>query len=485
MNGRTTVTPDAPSIAEPRPTAGGDRPPEIALVEWGTLALRAGRVAPILPHMAWLIRFPGLIAREEIEQEARRLASTPYGLGRRLLPARVFGGRPRWRPTTEAPAVLFSDEPVVGADGLNAWMNGFLGTRLDPEHDAGWMMACTRTDDGDTVVLVIAHHLFGTARGLINALYAADEEDPTLATTGLRFEPANDYTLKAERRGRRERFTLGLLGAGRLMRALPGIATSRRKRGEAADASLPAPIKKPRGHDRSREPLATRRVTAQAYMPAKLWDETAARWGGTGNTLIAAVATNLLRRARMARGGPPERPMQMLVPVDLSNRDDIDGLGLRAKDPSADGTMTTAVVVLPGGAPVYGDLSELRARMKEAFIADANNAPVVRGAGDAMRLLPEALTYRAAAHSATKYDGCISNVGALPPGMLRIGPHEASKLVMIGFPIGNEALTALLRYRDFVSVSTLTDPERMGGDEDIRAWLAEELAAWGIHDVVD
>jgi hypothetical protein len=56
--------------------------------------------------------------------------------------------------------------------------------------------------------------------------------------------------------------------------------------------------------------------------------------------------------------------------------------------------------------------------------------------------------------------------------------------VLLGFPIGNEALTALIRYRDRVAVGVVTDPLRLGPAADLRAWLTEELDAWGLTDVV-
>jgi hypothetical protein len=215
-------------------------------------------------------------------------------------------------------------------------------------------------------------------------------------------------------------------------------------------------------------------------MPAAAWDDAAAQRGGTGNTLLAAVSANLLRRARIARGGPAERTLRVSMPVDLRDRDAADmGLG---STPSAQ--LTTAAVLLPGGPPAHGDLRELRARMKAAFVADTGTAPVVRGAGDAARLLPEPVTFQFAAHAAKAFDGCASNIGAMPERMPTIGSHEAADVAFFGFPIGNEALTALIRYRDRVTIAVVTDPDRLGPAADLRAWLAEELGGWGLSDAV-
>jgi hypothetical protein len=463
---------------------------EIPLVEWGTLALRAGRrhtrrMGNVLPHMGWLLRFPEPIELDAIEAEAQRMASTPYGLGRRIAYARLPGGRPRWRLSTAAPRVVFSSSVLAEGDELSVWIDAQLGVRLDPEYDTGWRVAATHTDAGGTIVLVVVHHLFGIARGLVGAIYAGNSEDPTFGTTGLRFDdPANDYTLRAELHGLRERFTLGFQGLSpSRLKAMAGAAAEARRRATTRLDGYAA-IQPPRGRDRTRLPLSDNRVAAFAFMPAQIWGETAATWGGTANTLLTAVTANLLRRARQARGGPSARPLQLVLPIDLTRRQDVDRSARMGAGVSAEMTMTTAKLVLPGGAPTRGDLRETRARTRAALAADAATAPTIRGVPDAARLLPERVTLYAAYRAAVSFDGCVSNVGDLPPGMLRLGRHEASHVVMLGFPIGNEVLVALLRCRDQVSISVVTDPARMGRDADLRTWLDEELAAWGLPNVV-
>jgi hypothetical protein len=459
---------------------------EVALFEWGTLVLRAGRRAPVLPHMAWLTRFTEILPREAIDAEAARLGSAPYGFGRRLLPARIPGGRPRWRMSTEVYPVLYTEQPVAEGDELAAWIDDHLGMRLDPQHGPGWRMVSTNTESGHTIVMVFAHHLYGIAGGLLGALYAADSVEPTDGTTGLRFDdPANDYTLRAEIAGLGERFALGLRG---LRQVGPELRAAWRERRTPAPAGeLPA-LEKPRGRDRSRKATSERRVAAMATIPAELWDGTAERWGGTGTTLAAAVGANLMRRARQGRGGPSARPLQLVMPIDLNGRDDVDRTARLGAGPSAETTMTTASVVVPGGPPSHGDLREIRARMKAAFIADTGTAPTVRGVPDVARLLPERVALRAAARGATQFDGTVSVVGVLPDAMRRIGPYQAADLKMVGFPIGNETLIGLIRYREgsgvMVSLSALTDPSRLGPGGNLRQWLTEELAAWGIRDVV-
>jgi hypothetical protein len=470
---RVTSVASAPASPTLDPAAA------IPLADWTSLALRAGRVGPILPHMAWLLRFPDAVTREELQDEARRLASTPYGFGRRVAPPRLPGGRPRWIPAREPPPVELASTPVIGPAGFAAWLDRQLGVPLDPEHDAGWRMAATPTDDGGTAVLVACHHLFGTGGGIVRALYGDDVDDPTAGTTETPFTNASSFTTWEEARGIAERFRLGLRGAAQVPRELAS-ALRRALRRDAPRAD-PAPLKAPRGPDRTRREPSNLRVAAIASMDAAAWDQAAAQRGGTGNTLLAAVGANLLRRARIARGGRADRALRLLLPIDTRDRD-LGDSGPQTSGPAAQ--MSTAAVLLPGGAPEHGDLRELRARMKAAFVADTGTAPVVRGAGDVMRLLPEALTFQFAARAAKQFDGCASNVGTVPERMLHLGPHRASDMTMIGFPIGNEALTALIRHGDRVTVSVVTDPLRLGPAADVRDWLAAELEAWGLTDVV-
>jgi hypothetical protein len=450
----------------------------ISIVDWGSLVLRAGRFASVLPHMAWLLRFDDALSRETLEEEARRLAATPYGFGRSVAAARLPGGRPRWRAVCEPPPVALATAPAIGPAGLAAWLDRELGIPLDPEHGAGWRLAATPIDRGGTAVLVVCHHLFGTGRGIVGALYGDDDEDPSAGTTETPFTSASAFTLWDEARGVAERLGLGLRGAAQLPDDARSVVRARLR---PAPQPGPAPLRLPHGRDRSRRPPSNLRVAALASLPAAAWDDAAAQRGGSANTLLAAVAANLLRRARIARGGPAKRTLRLLLPVDLRDRE-VAAVGSRPSGPAAQ--MTTAAVLLPGGPPAHGDLHELRARMKAAFIADTATATVVRGAGDAMRLMPEALTFRLAARAAQQFDGCASNVGSLPERMLRLGPHVARDVAMLGFPIGNEAVTALVRDRDRVAVSVVTDPVRLGAAADLRAWLEAELEAWGLTDVV-
>jgi hypothetical protein len=201
----------ATPVAHPPSTLAVDPSAAIPLADWASLALRAGRVGPNLPNMGWLLRFPDDIPRAALEVEARRLAATPYGFGRRIVSPRLPAGRPRWTPAPEPPAVVLAETPACGPAGLAAWLDRQLAVPLDPEYDSGWRIAATPTDDGGTAVLVCCHHLFGTGRGVLGALYGTDD-DPTTGTTETPFTSESTFTARDEARGIGERLRLGLRG---------------------------------------------------------------------------------------------------------------------------------------------------------------------------------------------------------------------------------------------------------------------------------
>ena len=60
----------------------------VPLVDLGSLMLYASRRFTVLPNMGLVLRFGDALTETELEAEATRLASSPFGLGRRLAPGR-------------------------------------------------------------------------------------------------------------------------------------------------------------------------------------------------------------------------------------------------------------------------------------------------------------------------------------------------------------------------------------------------------------
>ncbi|MGH2960308.1 MAG: hypothetical protein ACRDKE_11935, partial [Solirubrobacterales bacterium] len=288
------------------------------------------------------------------------------------------------------------------------------------------------------------------------------------------------YSRRAELRGIRDRIRLGFVGLANALRAIPIALKKARSAPAPAAPGLPTPLRAARGSDPTRNELSADRVYAYYRAPAAELEAAAARFGGSSNTLITAITANMLRRARIARGGPTDRNIQLVIPMDIPEEQKREKLANIGKEPGTEDLLITASLVLPGGAPAHAELGQVKARTKEAYIADSLTPTAMRGATDFARFFPERLTYFFAAKAATAFDGCASNVGELPENFRFLGDHEAVETEMIGFPIGNELMSALTRSGGDIAMTFMTDPARMGENTDLRQWLAEELAAWDI-----
>lgn len=446
---------------------------EVPLVEHGSLMLRAAQVTALLPNMALVTRFAGEVSTEELDREAARLASSPYGLGRRIRAPWVPGARPRWLPAPVPPPVPLAHDPADPGI-LARWLDDEMSVRHDPQHGAGWRLAATRTDDGGTVVALGMTHLFGTGRDIATTLYGG------LPTDGLPSAPAGRPFLVDEVLDAADRVRKGAGGLARLGGELAALPFRRDPDGDLA--TLWRPLDAVRDRDPSRGRRSSRRVAAVATIDAEEWDETARGRGGTATGLQVALVANLVRGARTARGGPSSRPVRLIVPVDLADRDEL---------PDAAATvgpvrLTSATVVLPGGRADHGDLAAVRSETRRAFgeaseqVARTGRVPVAPGAIDAMRLLPDALTRRVVFGVHGHYDGAASNVGPLPPGILRLGEHVAQEAFLMAFPMGSDVSVATARHGASVAIGVIADPSRLGGGPPLRERLADELTAWGV-----
>jgi hypothetical protein len=106
--------------------------------------------------------------------------------------------------------------------------------------------------------------------------------------------------------------------------------------------------------------------------------------------------------------------------------------------------------------------------------------PTAPGVVDAARLLPDAVAARVMFGVHARYDGAASNVGQLPPGMLRIGEHVATDAFLMAFPMGSDLAVGFGRHGDTIAVGAVADPSRLGAGPPLRERITQELRAWGI-----
>jgi hypothetical protein len=124
----------------------------------------------------------------------------------------------------------------------------------------------------------------------------------------------------------------------------------------------------------------------------------------------------------------------------------------------------------------------LRSAVDEAKdeVRSTGKVPVAPGVIDAARLLPDGVTARIMFGVHGRFDGAASNVGQLPPGMLRIGEHAATDAFLMAFPLGSDLAVGFSRHGDTVAAGAVADPSRLGSGPPLRERIVQELHAWGV-----
>lgn len=461
----------------------------VALVDLGSLMLCASRRTTVLPNMGLVLRFAEPLTVAELRAETERLASAPFGLGRRLAPPRVPGARPRWVSAPEPPPVAVAP-PRNSSRELAMWLSDELSVRHDPAEGPGWRLAATTDSGGATVVAITLNHLFGTGRDIAATLYGdlGAPADAATATGGVdtRSTPNGNgagpapYGVREELADSLGRLRRGTLGVARLTLEAAEYAVAGRARGDLAE--LGRPLAALRDRDGSRGRPSSRRVGSVVRIELDAFTEAVDRHGTSATALQLAVCANLLREARRMRGAAPERPVRLIVPVDLADRRQAPHAAA-AVGPIQ---LTSATVVLPGGGPRYGDLTEVRDELRRAVqtavddVHATGRVPVAPGVVDAMRLLPDAVTSRVLFGVHAHYDGAVSNVGPLPPGIMRIGDHVATDAFLMAFPLGSDLAIGFATHGSALALGAVADPSRLGAGPPVRERIANELARWGI-----
>ncbi len=421
-----------------------------------------------LPCVGVVRRYAERIEAETLAAYAAELAANPDGFGRRVVPARVPGARPRWEPAAILPELRIEPE-ALGENLMAELLDEEVSIQPDPACDPGWRLTALTDSAGGTTVLTWLNHAYGDGRGILETAFApaAPPADSTLPATSQTMREIGDVMSRVRR---------GVVGGARLGRE---AATVRRRRPHGELARLAPTLTALRSRDRSVGGRSGRRVAALARIDGARWDAAAADHGGSGNALLLAVLANLLRLARLARGDAPGRPVRLLLPFDTRLRGDtpLPGPGSTANAAGA------AVVLLPGGAPAYGRLDEVRTATREA-LGRASAASVATPAApppgiiDVMALLPSALTYRLASRVQANVDGVASNVGPIPAHVAQLGRHTAEEVFLLAGPMLTDLTVCLGRDRGQIALGVVADPARLGPAGGLRDRLAEELDGW-------
>jgi hypothetical protein len=429
--------------------------------------------------------FDERVADEMLAAYAGQLASNPIGFGRRVVPPRVPGARPRWQAANDLPPLRVEPEPV-GPRELAEVLDEEVSTQPDPSRGAGWRLAAVTGPDGGSVILTWLHHSYGDGRGILETAFAPPSQNhapPTHTPVGAIHELGDVFV----------RVRDGVAGSVRLGREAALIRW--RAPGSDLGRLRPTVAALSRRH-RTVGTRSERRIVTLARADADAWDGTAAARGGSGNTLLIAVVANLLRLARRSRGEMHERPLRVLVPVDtrrlpLAGQSQATAAAnaVTANATAAANAAAAAIVNLPGRSTGYGQLDEVRAATREALhraavamtAASAARTPRPAGIVDAMQLLPNAITYRVASRVQASADGVASNIGPIPAPVAKLGPYTAREMFLLASPMLTDVTVCLGRHGTDVTLGVVADPARLGPGAALRDAVEEELAAWGLE----
>jgi hypothetical protein len=464
-------------------TAPVEATKNVPLVDLGSLMLYATQHTTVMPNVAVIRVFKGALTTDELQREVKRIASNPFGLGRKLEMPKVPGARPLWRAQPDPPDVEIkpaADTP----EAVSAHLDDEVSVPLDPSAGRGWRLAATPIGD-DTLVTLGINHLYGSGKDIVMSVWGDDamevDENGLTKYAGALPDTDFEHDIRQEALDLASRVRTGVTGIARLGGQLISSSKNRSKHDDAATARKPLGAMLDR--DPSRGKPSRKRVIALARVDLNEWREVAHEHSGNLLSLQVAITANLLREARVARGGPVHRPLRILIPVDLSDRSD-------SHDPASGlgpVELTSAGVTLPGGTATHGDLSLVRETCDIAIdearaeVEATGRVPVAPGAVDAMRLLPDALTTRAVVRVHSGFDGAASNLGIQHPNASIIGDHQAYESYMVAFPLGSDLVLTMTSVGDELAIGVVADPSRLGAGAPLRARLYEELTAWGLE----
>ena len=437
------------------------------------------RVHP--PCIGMIQRFSERIPAETIEAHVRDLVANPLGVGRKVVRPAIPGARARWSPEPDVPdwAMRIESVPLSHAE-LAERLDEEISEQPDPLRNHGWRYTVLPTDDGGMIIVNWVNHAFGDARSMLETVFA-----PRDVWSAERARPSNgestfSRTLSPviELSDVAQRISTGVKGSLRLG-AEAAIAAARPQRRGAHLTQLSPAVEAIRRPKQQVGALSSRRVITLARVVHEQWRTIAGEHGGSSNTLFLTVLANLMREARRARGESLERPLRILMPIDI-------GPFLREAGQSVEGsTIISSVVVVDGGRAVHGDISDVRAASKTAIETAVAQIPKTRstrppGIVDAMHLLPNAITHRLATRVQANVDGVASNVGPLPEYVGRIGSHLATDNFLVATPMRTDLTACFGRQGETSTLSFVADPARLGPAGTLDERVAAEFGAWGI-----
>lgn len=395
------------------------------------LFLRTRRVLGVAVINQTVWRLPAPLDVDALRALHRGLAEGP--LQRVVRPGRLPGARARWSASTRLPDLLIGSAPVPEAYVL-AWADEQAQVSLDPERGPTWALSAAPTTSGGSLLSLLTSHVVadgGMHVGAVEAAVAAAAARGAFAGGYAEGAPSSD--------GRRlpkegERIRTGLVAdlrdATDQARAAVGGLRRMARQGpvpplmaqQSADRPRPAP--RPDDAEPAHPPIVV------VDTDASTWHRAAHAAGGTANSLLIAVCTEILLAAGAARAGMPVR---VSLPVSLRQPGDLRSNATSGVSIAVDTTVTPA----PERAGVVADMGQIRARSKAEFAALTSGTRVdtLGPLKPLMQMVPDAVAKRAARDGTAPL--CLaSNLGRLPTAFAAPLGTPASSVLMRGVTQG-------------------------------------------------
>ena len=372
----------------------------------------------------------------------RGLADGP--LQRVVRPGRLPGARARWSESTVSLDPVVESTPVPD-DAVLTWADRQAQANLDPENGPTWALAAAPTASGGSVLSYVTSHVVADGGMHIGAFQAAVAA-ATLAAgkaaigwTAPDARPPEAAGAAGVAVGRRlpkegERIRTGLVAdlrdaTGQARAAVGGLRQAARQ-GPVPPLMAQQSADRPRPEPRTDDAQPANPPVVVVDTDAPTWHRAAHAAGGTANSLLIAICTEILLAAGAATAGMPVR---VSVPVSLRGKDDLRSNATSGVSIAVDTTVTAA----PERAGVVTDMAQIRASAAAEFraLTSGTRVDTLGPLKPLMQMVPDAVAKRAA-RDATAPLCLASNLGRLPATFAAPLGTSASSVLMRGVTQG-------------------------------------------------
>jgi hypothetical protein len=461
------------------------------------LFLRTRRVLGVAVVNQTIWRLPAPLDAGAVRALHRGLANGP--LQRVVRPGRLPGARARWSASAVSLDPLVESTPVPD-DAVLTWADRQAQANLDPENGPTWALAAAPTASGGSVLSFVTSHVVadgGMHIGALQAAVAAATLAAGKAATGgaapdaSRAGTTDPDDAPAVRRLPREgeRIRTGLVAdlrdaTGQARAAVGGLRKAARQ-GPVPPVMAQQSADRPRPAPRTDDAQPANPPVVVVDTDASTWHRAAHAAGGTANSLLIAVCTEILLAAGVATAGMPVR---VSVPVSLRGKDDLRSNATSGVSIPVDTTVTPA----PERAGVVADMAQIRASAAAEFraLTSGTRVDTLGPLKPLMQMVPDAVA-KLAARDATAPLCLASNLGRLPATFAAPLGTSASSVLMRGVTQGlTRGRLRQMRggldswWSEHDGVATLVvlglDVERLGEPAQVRAAVESVYARHGL-----